>query len=115
MNTALHISQFFTYKHLTDERLRSMSARFCGAHDAVVRDTPESAAYALRALNTSLINDLPDNPEKAMCLRKLHVALNPGLDLAAQYNVAIEQEVVLRALLEAKDCAVRALVAKDPT
>lgn len=47
-----------------------------------------------------------------MCLKKMHLALNPGLDLAAQYCEHAERELVLRALLEAKDCAVRAMVAK---
>lgn len=104
-----HISQFFAFDHLR-EPLRSMSARFATAHDAVVSD-PDCGRDAVKRLAESL-TDLPDNPEKVMCLRKMHVALNPGIDLAAQYFADAERELVLRMLLEAKDCAVRAVFAK---
>ena len=104
-----HISQFFAFDHLR-EPLRSMSERFSVAHDAVVSE-PDCGRDAVKRLAQSL-DDLPPNPERAMCMRKMHVALNPGLDLAAQYSVDAERELVLRMLLEAKDCAVRAVFAK---
>lgn len=106
-----HISQFFAYEHLR-EPLRAMSARFAMAHDAVL-SKPDRGAEALKQLRSTLEIVLPKNPESDVCLRKVHVACNPGLDFAAQYDEQIERDLVLRMLLEAKDCAVRALLAKD--
>lgn len=61
-----HIVQFFTYAHLPPH-LQAVSRPFA-------------------ELVNQILLDLPDNPEREACLRKL---------------------------LEAKDCAVRALVARD--
>lgn len=107
-----HTHQFFTFDHLP-EPLRSVSARFAAAADAVYADS-DCGRAAVKELHAWLLNDSgrPSNPETAMCMRKMHVALNPGLDMAAQYSDDAERELVLRMLLEAKDCAVRALIAK---
>ena len=106
-----HISQFFAYEHLR-EPLRSMSARFAMAHDAVLSE-PDIGRRAVKELRETLDVVLPKNPESNVCFQKMHVACNPGLDLAAQYFEDAERQLVLRLLLEAKDCAVRALLAKD--
>lgn len=105
-----HILQFFAWDHLKSDPLRDMSMRFCAAADAVYADA-DCGRAAVKKLHESL-SDLPDNPETAMCQRKMHVALNPGIDMAAQYFESAERELVLRMLLEAKDCAVRSLLAK---
>lgn len=106
-----HISQFFAYEHLR-EPLRSMSARFAMAHDAVL-SAPDRGQDAVKQLRATLDVVLPKNPESVACFRKMHVACNPGLDMAAQYDDQAERDLILRMLLEAKDCAVRALLAKD--
>lgn len=64
MGPVQHLLQFFTYKHLTAEKLQSTSKLFCD-------------------LAKQLAQELPDNPEKTVALRKL---------------------------LEAKDAAVRAVI-----
>lgn len=107
-----HVSQFFAYHHLP-EPLRSMSAKFARTHDAVFY--PNNGRDALARLKGELEESLPLNPERDRCLIKMHVACNPGLDMAAQYCVKAERELILRMLLEAKDCAVRALIARDVT
>lgn len=63
-----HLLQFFTYAHLPDN-LKVASEPFADLANATA-------------------DNLPDNPEKTACLRRL---------------------------LEAKDCAVRAVIAKEPT
>lgn len=107
-----HIRQFFTFDHL-HEPARSVSARFCAAADAVYGSS-DCGRSAVKELYGWLLNDSgrPSNPETEMCMRKMHVALNPGIDMAAQYCDDAERELVLRMLLEAKDCAVRAVLAK---
>ena len=110
-----HILQFFAYEHLPPH-LQEISCRFAIAAAKV--QLPDCGKAAVQLLHRTLVgtepgwSPLPDNPEKDMCLKKMHLALNPGLDLAAQYCEHAERELVLRALLEAKDCAVRAMVAK---
>lgn len=107
-----HTHQFFTFDHLP-EPLRSVSARFAAAADAVFADS-DCGRSAVKELHAWLLNDLGrlSNLETVMCMRKMHIALNPGLDMAAQYDDDAERELVLRMLLEAKDCAVRAMVAE---
>ena len=104
-----HISQFFSHTHLK-EPLQGVSKLFTEAHDAVLQDV-DSGQAKVRRLKENLELVLPNNPEKLWCMRKMHVACNPGIDMAAQYSVEHEVELVLRMLLEAKDCAVRAVVA----
>ena len=70
-----HILQFFEYKHLP-ENLAAVSKPFCDLAHAIVGDPPAGL---------TLIQALPQNPERTVALRKL---------------------------LEAKDAAVRALHAK---
>mgnify|MGYP007100056585 CR=1 FL=1 len=107
-----HTHQFFTFDHLP-EPLRSVSARFAAAADAVYADS-DCGRAAVKELHAWLLSDLGrlSNLETVMCMRKMHVALNPGLDMAAQYDEDAERELVLRMLLEAKDCAVRATVSE---
>ena len=114
-----HTHQFFTFDHLP-EPLRSVSARFAAAADAVYADS-DCGRAAVKELHAWLLSDLGrlSNLETVMCMRKMHVALNPGLDMAAQYDEdcgtcasTAERELVLRMLLEAKDCAVRATVSE---
>jgi hypothetical protein len=114
---AHHISQFFAFAHLP-EPLRSMSALFSAAHDELVAD-PVNGHATITLLKGELLSDLPNNPETFACFYKLDFARSVGADLAGQYANAdpVDREraldPALRALLEAKDCAVRALLAKD--
>jgi hypothetical protein len=97
--------QFFTFAHLPDERMRTVSAAFRAA--AELGDTS--------ALEATL-RELPRNPESEEATRKVHRsrsffnwALLPRSQRSEQ-----DLEIGLRFLLEAKDCAVRSLVYREP-
>jgi hypothetical protein len=78
-----HILQFFAFAHLP-ERLQRISRPFCELAYSIVGETAEGVA----GLGRPVPHDL------------LHLARNP------------ERTVALRKLLEAKDAAVRAALAK---
>lgn len=107
MSKPLHISQFFTYAHLTREDLRDLSKRFADVHDNLIASLGVASEVGPQALADYVLADLPANPEKFACLNKLrwtrdHFATSRG---------RMRMEEGLRLLLEAKDCAVRALLA----
>lgn len=84
MTPTQHILQFFAYQHLPPH-LQAVSRPFCELACAVANgQQPDDEAAGCIIINKGA--PLPDNPERLEALRKL---------------------------LEAKDCAVRALVAKD--
>lgn len=111
MPVEYHISQFFLPGLAAAPRGKSLvqvdivCAQFKGAHDAALGDADESVE-SLGRLYTALQVELPHNPEKTACLKKLHEAI--FYDKMAELGMIPR----LRLLLEARDCAVRALVAK---
>lgn len=97
---AEHIMQFFAFAHLP-ERLQSASRPFGLAAEHIAVVMPAQADPAVFADLRSAIAALPANPERDVAAAKV--------DEAA---AATDRATALRKLLEAKDAAVRALVAK---
>lgn len=113
-----HIMQFFTYEHLPPH-LQPMSKLFALAARRVDALTPEQiagerelirhshAASLFSALRTEVDNTTPANPEATWAVNKITDA--------ASFFVGPREDGIdmcLRLLLEAKDCAVRAVLAK---
>ena len=97
--------QFFAYAHLP-EKLAAVSKPFCElaleldrmtGNDLVMRGAGE--IYALTV-------DLPSNLEASVAAEKLRDA--------ADSCDGLETEYMFRLILEAKDCAVRSVLYKEP-
>lgn len=106
--------QFFTYEHLAS-RLREVSRPFCDlAHE--LASIPEhefrvSANQHIRTLLYCYESTAPCNTEASWATTKLSEAST----FAANYEQEphfVRLNMVLRKVLEAKDCAVRAVVFK---
>lgn len=91
-----HIMQFFVFAHLPPH-LQDVSLPFARAASS---QDPDRFADLV-----SFVEALPDNPERAAAILKLEEA-------RATAPLTGHSIGELRKLLEAKDCAVRALVAK---
>lgn len=116
------LRQFFSFGHLPDH-LKAASEPFASVADAVVANALGSSADEDLVRTTELERDLarlsafvaelPVNIESNEAMRKL---ASIGLDL---YSVEVGQRFahitdVMRILLEAKDCAVRSVLYKEP-
>jgi hypothetical protein len=111
----LHILQFFTYEHLP-AHLQAISRPFGEAARSLAAMTPEaieierdlarrSHVNTLSALCADVDGSTPANEEATWAVVKIGEAntlLGQGVELGR----------LLRLLLEAKDCAVRAVLAK---
>lgn len=115
------LMQFFSFGHLPDH-LKAASEPFAAAVAAVegcpYQTLGEDLVRTTRierdlARLSAFVAELPVNIESNEALRKL---ASIGLDL---YSVEVGQRFanttdVMRVLLEAKDCAVRAVLYKEP-
>lgn len=125
--TQRHIMQFFEYEHLP-KHLQPMSAFFYVVAHALDGMTPaqlatevdlirrSQAASVLSTLCSEVDRATPPNEEATFAVIKIQDAANEMR--ARAHNGCLhfgDVEVVLRRLLEAKDCAVRALIAKPVT
>jgi len=104
--------QFFTYNHLPAELAR-VSEPFCVlAHDLAVLtpdEFPDRAPYAIKGAEDRWASVPVINTEEAWASRKLHEAWKRA---RSQDFVTHEDRLnrILRLVLEAKDCAVRAML-----
>lgn len=98
------VMQFFVYAHLP-QHLHWTSQPF-SALAGRIHDYPEQAIPELEALVGWLESSFPANPETTWARAKL-------LDAKRMLGTSHVDEV-LRKVLEAKDCAVRSLIFKNP-
>lgn len=96
MEPAEHILQFFAYAHLP-AHLQEVSRPFCD----VATEGPGLINPARLVDLLATLSALPDNPERAVAASKISEAAQ-----------AADRMGQLRKLLEGKDAAVRALVAR---
>jgi hypothetical protein len=98
-----YLMQFFTFAHLPPH-LQVASAPFAELASKVqAGERLHGDFYALR----DAIKTLPDNPQRERALAKIHRAWHEAATNHTEY--------ALHLLLEAKDCAVRAVLFKEPT
>jgi hypothetical protein len=115
--------QFFAFAHLPPH-LQAASQPFAVLADKV-HDEPSAADQEFSRIISWIETDFPANPEATFAQTKLMDArreLSRRLkDWAACYPdragtlIDYERDIVLRAILEAKDCAVRARLYKPVT
>jgi hypothetical protein len=111
----MYLLQFFTYAHLP-EHLQAVSKPFGDAAHALdglpgnlLRG--EGAEWLIEEVMTT-VKALPDNPERKETKRKLR-EVQALTHAYPNGEGGVGKEAALRLLLEAKDCAVRAVLFKD--
>jgi hypothetical protein len=101
-----YLLQFFAYEHLPPH-LKDVSRPFGEMAKAILSDR-EQAAQKVDAAIAWIERDLPSNPEATWARTKLaEVSL-----MLSGHNPRMTFDEALRLLLEAKDCAVRAVLFK---
>jgi hypothetical protein len=109
MSTGHPLMQFFTYAHLPPH-LQEASKPFCEIAEklaAMSTDEREENGYAALGVLREKLEGLPSNSESMEADAKLAFAQD---GVCERY----ELDDLLRYVLEAKDCAVRAVLFKGP-
>lgn len=111
------LMQFFSFGHLPDH-LKAASEPFAVAARALDNDVSKTHVFHQEAvcLQELMMHaaGLPNNLESQEAMLKLSalvVAFRRHLDA----NKLVPKTIALRILLEAKDCAVRAVLYKEPS
>lgn len=107
------LMQFFVWEHLKSEELKEVSRPFGELATTLEAMTPEERKgdgweggfLLIRKTKERVLEMLPNNPERDWCAIKLSEAEDEATE---KYSI----DVLLRSVLEAKDCAVRARLAK---
>jgi hypothetical protein len=103
--TKHYLLQFFRWEHLTTSELQNVSKRFGELAQHLCTNGVASSRAELRKLVVWTETDLPVNPEATWAQTKL-------IDAEILLDDLYRFDEALRKVLEAKDCAVRALMFK---
>jgi hypothetical protein len=117
---AHELMQFFTYEHLKDGALKDASRPFCELARQIDSVPPEAMPTAGRDMLWGFHNEYEEafplrNTECCWALIKLKSAALAIQQHEARDNLRNVHASVLRYLLEAQDCAVRAVLWKHVT
>jgi len=93
--------RYFTYDHLPEGPLRECSSKFAAVADDLFYQSND-ALENYQDIFEWIQANIPDNKERAVAIKKLKQAYS--------YWVVCKYNRGCRKLLEAKDCAVRALL-----
>jgi hypothetical protein len=104
--------QFFAYEHL-QPHLQEVSRPFCDVAKAIDSLEPGKLAGPAASLIGNLMSDWERNPLRNSQATWASVKLGEARELV-RHGFACKSAVLMR-LLEAKDCAVRALLFKAPS